>query len=698
MPQPVQRTLILTNGPIAAQAGRNIQELLSARQGPAAVVAVVNLTGPAEYSAAPFMADIPAALTRISATSITSGLLRQGYMLDRSQEIALFLLIDVSPHAGEQVMQLVQQAATIIQAHLGLDTATLLIWLAPEPADEATATCLIASEANHHLFSRGVLALSPLNEAGLRLPDENALAANCAEALWLLVATPLRSALEWFADQDGEAMFGSLGVSQWGWNGGNIRCFLRQRWLIEVISQWLAPAPSQAAPVEIARWIADAGLLPRQIKEHTLTTEEQQPPGYEESVWHAPWPWEVHRLFTRLSVTDAGDQEGQEQRQEWADLRLDEPLQAASQVIKRQLQALLDEKPVSGVAYASQWAAMLSQEFNRLRGELLQEVDQQGGADAALSTARGELEARLQPLLEKWPTAGLFAWLRLAFKPWQWPYLAWRYWQLCSIGQQLTLVYYHQAVRRRQRAMMLATIHASVELEQIARHCLGQAEEIGDMLNYLKREIGDQGPVTSASSVQALSRVEGTEIKQSPNLQSDEVALIATLWSRMVEDPRVEAEMAAAALAGLGQQLVKLDDGAVLASLQASAEKQLARLSHFSAARVIPLLYSTQEAVNQWWQGLWEEATPLWRYDATRLPERTLTQQMTLACLCGSGATNLVEAYHEFLPPDIRAMENDDHAGDDYLDNERQQIFLLRLRGGLTAVAMARSQGEGVTG
>jgi hypothetical protein len=71
---------------------------------------------------------------------------------------------------------------------------------------------------------------------------------------------------------------------------------------------------------------------------------------------------------------------------------------------------------------------------------------------------------------------------------------------------------------------------------------------------------------------------------------------------------------------------------------------------------------------------------------------------MTLACLCGSGATNLVEAYHEFLPPDIRAMENDDHAGDDYLDNERQQIFLLRLRGGLTAVAMARSQGEGVTG
>lgn len=679
MPQTIQRTVIMTHGDVARQAGAFFQRLLTERCGPEAAVAVVNLEGDKvtatkgcewqgdKVTVHPVIPSLTDALTRISPTSLVAQLAQQGYSLDTAHEIALFLLVDISPQAGEQVVRWVQEISAVIRSHLGIEAATLLVWLTMAPSESATTDCLVAAEANRHLFSRGILALGPLNESGLRLPEPSALAARCAELLWLLITTPLRTSLEWLNSSDGDSLLGSVGCSQWEWDAEAIQHCLETRWLSDVITQWLTSAATPPLTVEIEHWAVDHHLTPEAIKKCTLTEQEQQPPLSNETAWHAPWPWQLQGMFTQLSLTDTADHETQTQRQEWADMRLEEPLRAASQVLRQQVQGLLHHKAVGGIATACQWLTLFNEIVGEWRNQLLLEKEEQETADSALSTLRGELETNLHPLLLEWPPAELFPWIWVACRPWRWPRLVWHYWRLRAMGQQLRLVYHHQAIRRRQQAMMAATLHACTELEQIVRRLYSQTEEIGDMLHCVKRAIGDW-----QVGIQAEAAL---------------LPIASVLYSSLVKDSQQEAEMAAAAVGGLGEQLTDLDDKRLLTALRQVAAAQLVKVEAYSAVSIIQRLHPTPEALCQWWQNLWEDASPLWRYDPTSLPEPIRAQETALTCLLGVDAPSLVQTSPGLLPPDVRLVESSD----------LKRLFVLRLRGNLTASAMIRN-GDGERG
>ncbi|MCI0728544.1 MAG: hypothetical protein L0332_17740 [Chloroflexi bacterium] len=651
MVQAIQRTLIITHGPVAAQAGRRFQEWLAGRRGPEAAVAVLR-TEPGDGSNRPAPAALQAALSDISAVTLASQLEQQGYALDDLPEIALVFVLDTALDGAEMAGQLAQAVTATVYHYLGLETAALLIWLTNEPASEATAACLAGSEEQRRYFSRGVLALSPLNEAGLRLPDEEALAESCAEVLWALVTTSLRATLEWLTFPDGDPFLASAGAACWAWWPESVQQALCQRWLLAVLDQWLTPA-AEGQAAGSTRWIEEHRLLPHQLQEQTLSAEELLlSPFLDESVWQAPWPWELPALFSSLLTADVGDAEIQAQREEWADFRLGEALCSAYEEMKDALQRLLNEKPVGGLAQAQAWTEALAQEFDRLRDTLMERAAERERGKAILAGQQAELEKRLQPLLAAWPASPV-AWLGPVFRPWRWPRLAWRYVQLRGLGRQLVRLCQQQAARRRQQAMAKALIHATDELEKLARRCYSQVEEIGEMLGYLKK-------VISAWTL---------EVGAEPGGQP----LIARLYGQLVADPQIEAEAAAAAIGGLGQQLIALDD-AILAPLQQVAMEQLAGLDGLLAVDILHLLYPTPGELAAWWRACWEQAAPLWRHDPARLPERARAQEAAFTAVSGAAVNRLAP----LLPETARSLESGD----------RERIVVLRLRGGLTVPAM----------
>ncbi len=160
------------------------------------------------------------------------------------------------------------------------------------------------------------------------------------------------------------------------------------------------------------------------------------------------------------------------------------------------------------------------------------------------------------------------------------------------------------------------------------------------------------------------------------------VVLVTILYPLVVKEPKVEAERAAEALGGMGQQFLKLDDEPVMQALQRCGRERLAPVANYSAAQLLSLLHPTPENLGQWWQGFWQQATPLWRYDPTRLPERVRAQGTTLACLCGQGANRFLKP--EMLSSEMRCLETGDP----------EHLFLLRLRGGLTASTLIFHRGN----
>ncbi len=662
MLQPVQRTLMITLGPIAQQAGQKLRARFDQHPGPEWAVAAVNLAPANGQTVQAAVTDIQTALTQISAPTLMTRLSEHGYTLADVPEIALFLLVDSASPGADQVVEWVKEVVTIIQNYLGLDAAALLIWLVNDPAGPETTTCLLTSEAQADLFGRGILTLSLLNEVGLRLPDETALATACADILWLFVATPLGAALDLLTDYEGQNRFSSVGITHWQWDREQVTTVLHQRWMLDVLQQWNKPITQSLPPATLDHWLTDVGLSQQHLQTHIQTACVIEEPVYDEALWQAPRPWDIRHLFMTLATTEAHDQEQQAERQKKADLRLEEILQMAAQTVKQQIHWLLDEKPVGGIAYADCWLMGLKEAFNRMAAWFQPETQAENQNDWLLPTVRQELETRQQELLLSWPTEGALAWVSCLIRPWRWPRLLWDYWQLRSIGQQLTLIYRHQAQQRRQAAALLTTRHAYMALDQIVRHCLCQVEEIGDMLGCLQSEIGDW--------------------RQTMEGDRSLVVLVTILYPLLFKEPKVEAERAAEALGGMGQQFLKLDDEPVMQALQRCGRERLAPITNYTAAQLLSLLHPAPENLGQWWQGFWQQATPLWRYDPTRLPERVRAQGTTLACLCGQGANRFLKP--EMLSPEMRCLETGDP----------EHLFLLRLRGGLTASTLIFHRGN----
>ncbi len=664
-PEGILRTLIVTVGPLAQTVGENFSELLMAWDGPVAALAVVAVG----EEAADLDTAVSQALTRISPPDLAAVLTTQGWTLASATDLSLLLLIDVMPDGGEKAATLLQQTTAVIYRHLGIEASSLLIWLAGEKAETAGTDLLPACLSVPLPVTRGIVVLGLCNEAGLRLPDEATLGRLSSQLLWCLAVTPLRHLPEQPAIQENSQLSGgvplfSLGVAGWQWSPVATRAAFARRWLAEVLAHWLSATADSTEPLAISTWLQKHHLQPDDFAAVLLKEEERQPPPFPTEAWRMPWPWEIGALFTDTLFAATVDGENLTAYEEYACLRLAEPLQRASAALQQQAQMMLDEQPVAGIAHACDWLQTGLTEYERLIEQLW---DQEETIKENLAQAGGQqtqIEKQLKQWLTAWPAARWQSWLSVAFRPWRWPALAWRYRQWQIAGPQWSRLLKRQAVFQRQLIINRAVRQGLIELSQITRRVYGQVEEVGQMLHFLAEEV--VGPYPSPDP-----RPEAELDEESCLWPLVQLPIPEALYTQLVDNPADEAIMAAAACGGLGQQVARLDE-TIGTALQQLAARRMNGVRGITAVDALLSWIEDADQMPSHWRSAWAAARPLWRVDETRLDETTRAQNGRITALCGLSAPALAH----LLPPLDEELACWESA-------ERERLWLVRARAGL---------------
>lgn len=162
------------------------------------------------------------------------------------------------------------------------------------------------------------------------------------------------------------------------------------------------------------------------------------------------------------------------------------------------------------------------------------------------------------------------------------------------------------------------------------------------------------------------------------------VALVSTvLYPLLVKEPKAEAERAAEALGGMGQQFLKLDDEPVMRALQHCGRERLTPVRQLHRG---PTSFSPAPSPRKLANG--------GKVSGDRLhPSGVMTrffvcrnefglQGTTLAYLCGQGANRFLKP--EVFSSEMRCLETTD----------LEHLFLLRVRGGLTASTLIFPRGN----
>ncbi|MFQ5421430.1 MAG: hypothetical protein ACE5EY_13830, partial [Anaerolineae bacterium] len=322
-PDEAQRTLLITSGELARTAGETFADKLAKRPGPENAIAIVHCAGGAADD--DFLLAVTEALTAISPPDLAARLAQKGWTLAAVDEIVLILALDVSPENSRIAAPLLDAVTAVIHQHLGLETASLLIWLAGAAGETAVLDCLSTPLS----VNRAIIPLGLRNEAGLRLPDDNALSAMTAELLWALTATPLRTLPEQLFERQGAAFTGytavlTLGLAGWAWSPASAHAAFVRRWLESVLAHWLTTADETESAEQAAVWMQDNGLLPESFAASALKEEETLLPDFLTAAWQLPWPWRLRRLFTEMRFQAEADTEACAKWGEYACFRMDE--------------------------------------------------------------------------------------------------------------------------------------------------------------------------------------------------------------------------------------------------------------------------------------------------------------------------------------------------------------------------------------
>lgn len=614
----VQRTLIVTIGELATQSGALFETLMAQRQGPVGGTAVVPLL---ESEPDGLSRVIAAALTRISPPDLGARLAQTGWQLDETSSVRLLLLIAVEPETGDTILEYVQLIAGQVYQHLGIDPFVLPVWLVGEASD----ACPFSRLQEAVPLPLGSFVLSLCNQDGLRLPDEASLQAVAAELLWCLLTTPLLSLLEQrqvhVSNLEGAPLL-AAGIHVWTWNTNQALARFEQRWLLDVLRQWVATNVDESGQVNAFAWLQDQQLTPKQFATYALREREVALPQLPHAAWRMPWPWHIPILAETTRFEISIDEEATRAYAKQAQLRLFDPLHKGREALYEAARRQLNTQPVAGVAHTVAWVTDV---LTACEQQLTTAVDHQDAlketADA-LATARGELEGSLHTYLEDYPrTAG--QWWTYVFRPWRWPRLLLRYWQLQQRGQQLCQLLEKQARLRRQIIQEHTAYQGLIELMQMARHLGDQIAEIGQMLEYLIRSQTDLQDVEEAAP-ESLFLVTTLPVPDS-------------IYARLVPDPAAAATEAAAAIGGLGTQIRQLDD-AILEPLRAYGRSQLAGLMQLKTAELLQILLADNSSDSSPLERGWEAAAPLWRVDAASLAEEQRLNQQTFTVLCGAEA------------------------------------------------------------
>ena len=631
----VQRALIITCGPLAQTSGELFTELLHERRGPALATAVVPLTTAAPDDA--FATAVTAALTAISPPDLAVRLAHSGWKLEHTSEIALFVVMDTAPPdaaaAGdEKAAALLSLAADLVFRHLGVETRSLHIWLAGEETEANANDCL-----NGRLpATRGIIALSLRNSAGLRLPGAAALTGRCAELLWALTATPLRRLPEYVTEHNQHAYADNLplltlGIAGWAWSPESVHAAFVRRWLDNILAAWLASPENPPSLEETAVWLAEQNLGAPALADCALTEKERQPPAFAPDMWRAPWPWRIPLLWQTLKAREEADRAGQTGRVQNACLRLAEPVDRITAVWRQAVQERLDRQPAAAIAWTCLWLDMALAEYNRQYEQTWDEAAAQEETDNMLAEERGQLEADMRRWLESWPQSDWQSWLEAALRPWRWPRLIWLYSRWQRFGPRLNRLLQQQAERRRQQAVQTAARQALGDLEKSLRRLQSQVEEIRDMLHCLAAEADAAFPALPNNALPDAR----PPVSPEPQLPIAPLPFPASLYCHLIPDDAAESLVAAAYIGGLGRQLDALDD-TILAGLLNLGRQRLGGVWQLTAVDVFTAVTSDDDQREAWWQALWQSARPLWRVDEARLSEAERAGNSQMAGVSGA--------------------------------------------------------------
>lgn len=583
----VQRSLVITFGPLAVSAGQELRKLLAAPGQPAAAVAVV-LGDDRFPDDAPTVVDV---LDTISRPWLRRELAEAGWALDRLDELGLLVLVDAT--AGEpDVSAAVGCVREAARARLGIGVGVLLVALCPEPGGDALDR--LHRLLTDPVFDRGVVVLGRARLDGLRLESDAALAVAAGGLAHSLIVTPLRDAPanilttppdDW--DHAPSVMPEvetrdtvrwpalTMGIARWSWTATATRAALAHHWVVTALDAWLAGGVDPPALVAQALgWLEQRDAGPEALS--TLT--EGRLLAAAAPAWQAPQPWAIRSALDRLRwpqgpvVTGEASETLAGRVAEWAAL------------LWAECRDTLDRNPAGGLTRAATWVATLQAQSAGLAERAAARQEREGTTAAELARDAAALDATLDSLLAGWPGGEPAAWLPVLWRPWRWPRLALTYAALNRAGRALRELAVAQATLAREQAITTALLNTyarwAAELERLAGHL----DEIGDMLRFVRGELEASAPAGPAP---------------------------LALYAQLLADPLEEAALAASAVGRLGRQLDALDDDFV-DDLSAAGWQRFALVDTLDAVAALPYFYPTAEAAAAWWQDLCEDAAPLW--------------------------------------------------------------------------------------
>ncbi|MCP4415543.1 MAG: hypothetical protein GY805_02905 [Chloroflexi bacterium] len=701
-PGSVQRTLIVTTGELAQLAGDQFVELLKKRHGPEAAIAVVS----GSASDVDYLTAVSDALTHISPPDLATQLTANGWTIAHVDEVSLILLMDVIPDGAALAEDRLQAITTVIQQQIGVEATSLLIWLVGDDGEttptshafagtgssrgQAVSDCLLP----HISVTRGVIPLSLRNEAGLRLANNEALSAICAELLWVLTATPLHSLPEWVVEQSNYAFSDhppllSVGIAGWEWSPAATHAAFVNRWLESVLAHWLADANTGETEEGVAAWLQVNHISQDAFAAAVLTKEEKHLPKPVFASWHIPLPWHLRALVTETLSQADSDIEACEQWRKVSCLQLNESVQQATAVLRQHIEFMLDQQPVAGISRIDLWLEKVMEVCEQQIEQLLDQAERQAETENMLTTHQDALQKRLDDWLSSWPTTGWRDWLNKGLRPWRWPQLGWIYWCIQQTGQQLNHLLTQQSAQRRQHIVNATCCHTWEELQKNTRHLQSLAEEIGDMLHHFAAEFTPKTAIPMNGNKPQCRQATASPLSiENQQSSIENLPIPNTIYQQFIQNEEAEAITTATTLGGLGQHMQALDD-TLFFKLPRLASERSAQVWQVTVVDALIATTNGQEQAAQWWQQGMDAACPLWRPDETRLQETERMQSGQFTFLCGAKAT---------LPPKSLL--------DEFLldrsepvhwvsTNDKERLLLLRIRTGLTAEAMVGNGNSG---
>jgi hypothetical protein len=474
----LQRTLVITHGRLADQAGDALLTLLQERHVPLAAVACL----PTEENGE---ANLAAALRQISLVNLPATLNQQGWQLARPATVALYVVCDVAENTMAQAGRLLTIATTAAQLQLGAEMAPALFLLAAAPADPTITHCLTLAEAESSRWTQGIVAMGLVNEVGLSLTDESELVAAVAKALGALIATPLGEVAGRFVEQrQSELGVGSLhglGIATWAWSPEAVRQALVDCWLNQVVAHWLQVDSTLAeAGAAAHQWLQEAHLGAAVLDEVALPDDQRRPASFHWQQWQSwPRPWAIRTLLAVMAGQEAAEELAGVERQAAMAQQLEAAVQGAMAKMAREAASQLDNNPTGGIGRTQAWLDGLTAELGYLADLFVNRQAARQNQTAEQAQEQARLHMEISRLLANWPQPGFASWWQALRGFWRWPWLAWRYHRLVALGQRLAIVLESQAALRRQADAAIALARAYTTLQQAARQESCQVDEIG---------------------------------------------------------------------------------------------------------------------------------------------------------------------------------------------------------------------------